>query len=205
MCQPPKEGASTYYYRPRSEASEGYVFTGICHSVIFGGGEVATWDMVTTPPSPLGPGHNTSLPPLDQVTTPPSSPWDQVTTPPPPRPGHNTSLLPPGTRSQHLPPSPLPGTRSQHLPSPRDQVTTPPSPPWDQVTTPPPGTIHRRVVRILLECFPCLAKISRKRLTNNNIIAKRINVLNKHNSSQTNTSQMLHEQFPRLQLPDIDK
>ena len=84
-----------------------------------------------------GPGHNTSLPPRDQVTTPPS----------PPGPGHNTS--PPETRSQHLPPR----TRSQHLPPPlpgpghntslplsllsRDQVTTPPSS-RDQVTTPPP-------------------------------------------------------------------
>ena len=51
---------------------------------------------------------------------------DQVTTPPSPRPGtpgHNTSL-PPGTRSQHLPP-------------PKDQVIRPPSLPWDQVTTPP--------------------------------------------------------------------
>ena len=82
-----------YFYRPCSEASEGYVFTGICHSVILGvGGGVLhqsgqhlppTWDQVTTPPSPLpgtrshtylGPGHNTSLPPptWDQVTTPPS-------------------------------------------------------------------------------------------------------------------------------------
>ena len=26
------------FYRPRSEASEGYVFTGVCHSVIFEGG-----------------------------------------------------------------------------------------------------------------------------------------------------------------------
>ena len=47
--------------------------------------------------------------------------------------GHNTTLPPPGTRSQHLPP-------------PWDQVTTPPPPgpghntppSWDQATTPPP-------------------------------------------------------------------
>ena len=58
-------------------------------------------------------------------------------------PGHNTSLPPPGHRSQHLPPpraqvttppSP-PGHRSLHLPPPRAQVTTPPPP--AQVTTPP--------------------------------------------------------------------
>ena len=64
-------------YRPCSEASEGYVFTGVCH---FNSGEVGeewTRDQVTTPPSPppgtrsqhlplplLGPGHNTSLPGL---------------------------------------------------------------------------------------------------------------------------------------------
>ena len=106
------------FYRPRREASEGYVFTGICLSKSGGGGGQ---HQRSTTSLPLEPGHNTSLPPQDQITT------------PPPRPGHNTSLQ---TRSQHLP---LPGTRSQHLPP--DQVTTPP-PPWDQVTTPPspPGT-----------------------------------------------------------------
>ena len=122
-------------YRPRSEASEGYVFTGVCHSVTEPGGGGGRWatpkvyhlpprtrsqhlpppppDQVTTPLSPPG----------DQVTTPPSlPPWDQVTTPPPP-------------------------------PPPRDQITTPP-PPRDQVTTPPPpGTMRRRAVRILLECI----------------------------------------------------
>ena len=44
------------FYRPRSEASKGYVFTGICPTR---GGEVGD----------QGPGHNT--PPGDQVTTPP--------------------------------------------------------------------------------------------------------------------------------------
>ena len=79
-------------------------------------------------PSPLGPGHNTSLPPPPGTRSqhlPP--PWDQVTTPPSP-----------GTRSQHLPPR----TRSQHLPLPRPgHNTSLPPPPWDQVTTPtfPPG------------------------------------------------------------------
>ena len=154
-----------------------------------------SWDQVTTPPSlPLGPGHNTSLPhiplgpshntsliPRDQITTPPSlplAPGHNTPSLPPLVPGHNT-LLPPGTRSQHLPPSPWhqvttppspPGTRSQHLPpSPWHQVTNTPSlppgtrsqhppPPWDQVTTPPPltpppGTMSRWAVRILLECI----------------------------------------------------
>ena len=99
-------------------------------------------DHVTTPPSPLGPGHNTSPPPRDQVTAPPSPlgpgyntslPQDQVTTPPSP-PLDNTSLPP------HLyttpPPPPPPRTRSQPLPPPTS-----------------PGTMRRRAVRILLECI----------------------------------------------------
>ena len=154
------------YYRPLSEASKGYIFTGVCH---FNSGEGEEWtrDMVKTPPSiPPGPGHNTSLPPprgpghnkkpslppgtwsqhlppQDLVTTPPSLPPDLVTTRP---------SLPPGTWSQHLPPPrtwsqqktlPPPGTWSQHLP-PQDLVTTPPSP-QDLVTIPPslpPGPGH---------------------------------------------------------------
>ena len=114
-------------YRPRSEASEGYVFTGVCHSVIFRGGrEVGDHGPGHNTPPPdldMGPGHNTPLPPgpghgtwsqhlppppgtwtWDLVTTPPSPPppwtWDLVTTPPSPPPlehGH-------GTWSQHLPP-----------------------------------------------------------------------------------------------------
>ena len=55
------------YDRPRSEASEGYVFTGVCHSVTdWGGGEgvdQGPGDNTSFPPSPLGPGDNTSLPP----------------------------------------------------------------------------------------------------------------------------------------------
>ena len=110
------------YYRPRSEASEGYVFTGVCHFNSGGRGRWATpmvttpppWDQVTTPahpgtrsqhlppPPPLGPGHNTPPPPRDQATTPPSSPY-------------------PRTRPPHLPPPP------------------------------PPGAMHRRAVRILME------------------------------------------------------
>ena len=45
----------TYFYRPRSEASEGYIFTGICLSNSGGGGEGRV---------DQGPGHNISaLPP----------------------------------------------------------------------------------------------------------------------------------------------
>ena len=58
-------------YRPRSEASEGYVFTGICLSNSRGGGRWRTRSQQL--PLPPGPGDNTSLPP-DQVTTPPSLP-----------------------------------------------------------------------------------------------------------------------------------
>ena len=48
-------------------------------------------DQVTTPPSPLGPGHNTSFPS-------PLGPGYNTSLPPsPPGPGHNTSLPPPGT------------------------------------------------------------------------------------------------------------
>ena len=77
------------FYRPRSEASEGYIFTGVCHFNSGGGGGEWIRDQVTTPSllsPPLGPGHNTSLHPS------------------------------PGTWSQHLPPPP--GAWSQHLPPP---------------------------------------------------------------------------------------
>ena len=62
-------------YRLRSE---GYVFTGVCHSVTERGGEVLTRTRSQHLPPSLPPwdqpGDNTSLPP----------PPDQVTTPPPP-------------------------------------------------------------------------------------------------------------------------
>ena len=53
------------------------------------------------------PGHNTSL--LQPWTTPPPPGTRSQHLPPsPPGPGHNTSLppFPPGTRSQHFPPPP---------------------------------------------------------------------------------------------------
>ena len=132
------------------------MFSQVCvtHSVQrWGGGEVLQHQR---------PLDNTSLPPTqDQVTTPPTlPPPNMVTTPPspphPPGPGHNTPL-PPGTRSQHLPPSlpldmvttpPCPRTSSQHPPSdqvdntppPRTRSQHPPTPQRDQVdNTPPPG------------------------------------------------------------------
>ena len=105
------------------------------------GGRWAT-PKVNHPPPP-GPAHHTSLPP------PCPGPRSRYTSLPL-GPGHNT-LPPSGTRSQHLPPPPgpghntslpLPGTRSQHLP-----------PPGPGHNTPPPRTMHRRAVRILLECI----------------------------------------------------
>ena len=76
------------FYRPRSEASDSYIFTGICLSNSRGGGEVGNH----------GPGHNTSLPPPGHRSQHPP-PRAQVTTPPSPfwGTGHNTSLPPPGT------------------------------------------------------------------------------------------------------------
>ena len=111
-------------YRPRSEASEGYVFTGVCHSFCStGGGGVGGWHQRSQHlPLPLG-TRSQHLPP----------------------PGTRSQHLPPpGTRSQHFPP---PGTRSQHLSPPRDQVTTPPSPPLEpdhntSLPPPPPGLDH---------------------------------------------------------------
>ena len=113
-----------FFYHPRSEASEGYVFTGVCHSVIFGGGggqhqwsTTSPWDQVRT-------------------STPPPPTWDLVTPPRPPLPG-TWSLQPP-------PPPPPPGTWSLHpAPPPTwDLVTPPPPPTWDLGlghSTPPPG------------------------------------------------------------------
>ena len=95
------------------------------------------------------------------------SPPDQVwtSTPSPPGPGLNIYPLPPplgpGLNIYPLPPDQVwtstpspPGTRSEHL-SGWDQVTTPPPPPRMRpgYNTPPPRTMHRRAVRILLECI----------------------------------------------------
>ena len=114
-------------YRPRSE---GYVFTGVCHSFCStgGGGVGRSQHLPPGQHSPLGPGHNTSLPPgtRSQYLPPPGT-WSQHLPSPgtqsqhllPPGPGHNTSL-PPGTRSQHLPPLPPGPGHNTSLPPPRD-------------------------------------------------------------------------------------
>ena len=148
-----------YHYRPRSEASECYVFTGVCHSfcsTLGGGG--GQHQRSTTSPHPW-PGHNTPPghvttpphPPVKlqhspaQVTTPPPSHWpgdntspSQVTTPPH-WPGHNTSPWPGHNTSPPLWPghnAPRPG-----------QVTT--SPPWPGHNTSPPGPGHNTPSRAL--------------------------------------------------------
>ena len=104
------------FYRPRSEASEGYVFTGVCHSVTDwggGGGGQHQWS-TTSPPGTRS--EHLPPPPPGQVRTSTPSPRDQVRTSiPPPGPGQNIYPLPhtPETRSEHLPPPPLLGTRSE--------------------------------------------------------------------------------------------
>ena len=87
-----KSFCNRFYYCPRSEASDGYVFTGVCHSVTERGGRVK------------------GQPPL-----PPARVKGQ---PPPPWPGSkvNHYHLRPGSKVNHPPPAP-PG---QHLPSPRE-------------------------------------------------------------------------------------
>ena len=149
-----------HFYRPRSEASEGYVFTGVCHSVTKGGGRCS--DLVPGP----GPGH---LPPRDQdiIYPPPPPLWGQdiyppgtrTSTPlgpghlPPPPPPRDQDIIYPPLGPGHLPPPP-PGPG--HLPpsSPSGTRTSTP-PPWDQdiYPPPPPDTTRRRAVRILLECI----------------------------------------------------
>ena len=98
-------------YHPCSEASEGYVFTGICLSKSEGGG--------------VGDTHGTRLECLPLPPTPPG-------------PGQN--VYPPGTRLESLPlPPPSPGTRSECLP-PLDQVRmSTPLGPGQNVYPFPPG------------------------------------------------------------------
>ena len=149
-------------YRPRSEARDGHVFTGICLSNSGGGEE---W---TTPPPPARvKGHNTSLPPWTTPPSPRTTPPPQ-TTPPPPRttpfslPLDNTSLPPARVKGHNISLPPGQDQRSQHLPLPLDNTslpppwTTPPSPPArvkGHNTPSPTGTMHRRAVRIILECI----------------------------------------------------
>ena len=168
-------------YHPCSEASEGYVFTGICLSKSEGGGVGDTHgtrlECLPLPPTPPGPGQNV-YPPWDQVrmsTPPPTLPRDQVRIVyPPPGPGQN--VYPPGTRSECLPFPPR--TRSEYLPSPPktwseclpphlrlgQNVYPPPPETWTECLPPPHlrlgqnvypplGTTRRWVVHILLECI----------------------------------------------------
>ena len=122
-------------YHLRTEASEGYVFTGVCHSFCSTGrGRCCnTKGLWTTPPSP----------PQDQVTTPqhpppgpggqhppPPGTWSQHP-PPPPGPGHNTPLLPPG-----------PGHNTPLPPGPDGQQHPPPGPGGQHPPPPPPGHGH---------------------------------------------------------------
>ena len=117
------------FYRPCSEACKGYVFTDICHSVIFQGGRwtapkvnhLPTLAKITTPPPSQG--HNTS--PLAKLTTPLPPPLVRITTPPPTVPS-----------SQHPPP---PWPSSQHLPPGQAHNTSPP--PLVRITTPPPTVL----------------------------------------------------------------
>ena len=141
-----------YHYRPHSEPSEGYVFTGICLSNSRGGREEWTRDQDTTPPSllppdmvtttpspPLGHGHNTSLPPGHGHNT-----------SLPPGHGYNTSLHHPSPRtwSQHLP---SPGTWSQHPPPSPTSYPIPPLPslplgPGHSTSLPPPPPSPQELV-----------------------------------------------------------
>ena len=101
-----RETSMIYFYRPRSEASEGYVFTGVCYSVTEQGAEV--WHQMHH-----GIGH---------MVRGRCCPEGGVETTPPPRPGSKITTPPPG---QHLPPGQ--GQRSQHLPPP---LWTTSLPPW---------------------------------------------------------------------------
>ena len=76
-----------YFYHPCSEASEGYVFTGVCH--LNSGGEWTTPKVNHLPP---GQGQRSTTSPLDRNTTPldrtPTHPQEGevIDLPPPPPP-----------------------------------------------------------------------------------------------------------------------
>ena len=141
---------------PATKLGQGYVFTGVCHSV--NRGEYLTR---YTPRSRYTSLPGTRYTPWDQVhpTRPGKPPQDQV---PPPDQVH-----PPGTRYTPLEPgtplglgTPLPQTRY----TPQDQVHSPSGPGTPPRTryTPRPGkppaqsmlgdTVNAQAIRILLEC-----------------------------------------------------
>ena len=119
---------------------QGYVFTGVCHSV--NRGEYLTRYTPLGPSTPPGPG----TPPWDQVHPPgPGTPPDQV----------QDQVHPPGPGT---PPWDQVHPQTRYTPSP-DQVHPPGpgTPPRDQVHPPPArsmlgDTVNVRAVRILLEC-----------------------------------------------------
>ena len=104
------------FYRPRSEASEGFVFTGVCHSVIFRGGGRWTTPKINHPPLSKVKGHNTSPPGQGQRSQ--HLLLGRVK-------GHNTSL--PARVKGHNTSPPGQGQRSQHPPGtmPRQAVHIP--------------------------------------------------------------------------------
>ena len=126
----------TVNYRPRSESSEGYVFTGVCHSVIFRGGEGGQHQRSMTYP-PARVKRSQHLPParVKGHNTSPSQPGSKVTTPPPKAriKGHNTSPTPGRVKGHNTSPPPPPGRVKGHNTSP-----TPHPRPGSKVTTPLP-------------------------------------------------------------------
>ena len=120
-----------YYYRPRSEVREGYVFTGICLSNLGGGRSgqhLPPWPglkVTTLPPPrttpPFPPGQHLSPPPGQHLPPPwatPPSPW----TTPPPWLGSKVTTPPPWT----TPPPPWLGSKVTTPPSPLDNIPPPP-------------------------------------------------------------------------------
>ena len=111
-----------YIYCPVSEASKGYVFTGICLSMGGGGrvcspegGGVGAWsggiDHLPSrrPPYPHSPDQTPTpsrkLPtPSDQADQAPTPPRRPPTPPPPPPPKDQTPIRSPKTRYLHPPP-----------------------------------------------------------------------------------------------------
>ena len=125
---------------PRSEASEGYVFTGICLSKSGGGGGEVLYQMQHGTMSqhlpPWGQVRTSTPPPPSETWSlhPPPPTWDLATPPPTrdlPTPSHPP---PPGTWPLHPPPPP-----------PTWDLATPPRPPpetWSLHPAPPPTWRH---------------------------------------------------------------
>ena len=109
------------YYHPRSEASEGYDFTGVCHFSC-GGGEVGSTKGRPPPPSRSQDPRSQHLP---------SQPGSKVTTPPPSGQGQ---------RSQHLPPARVKGHNTSPLPG--LKVTTSPPGHYAQAGGTHPTRMH---------------------------------------------------------------